>query len=296
MTETPERTVRGMNGLIARRGREAVSPALDVLALLRSRARPAMTARRATGALTIVSYNVHKCVGVDKRFDPARIADVIAETGADILALQEADRRLGRRVGLLDMAAIERRTGLRLLPLPTTPGGHGWHGNALLVRVGQPAGVRRLTLPGGEPRGAVIADLEFPAGRFRVVAAHLGLLKRHRERQAQAILAALAEEAEVPTVVLGDLNEWRPGQRSSLGALERSFGHVRAAPPTFPSRLPVLALDRMFWNRPGLVAAVEAHDTPLARLASDHLPLRARLDPALLAGGSPALDGASEAA
>jgi len=285
-----------MNGLSALRRRGEVLPALAVLATLRARARQPIAVRHVAGSLTIASYNVHKCVGVDKRFDPWRVADVIAETGADILALQEADRRLGRRVGLLDMAAIERRTGLRLVPLSITPGGHGWHGNALLVRVGQLAGVRRLTLPGGEPRGAVMVDLDLPEGRLRLVAAHLGLLKRHRERQASAILAALAEDAEVPTVMLGDLNEWRPGQRSSLGVLERSFGPAEPTPPTFPSRLPVLSLDRMLSNRPGLIGAAEAHDTPLARLASDHLPLRARLDPAILAGGSPALDGVPEAA
>ncbi|MBB5694559.1 endonuclease/exonuclease/phosphatase family protein [Muricoccus pecuniae] len=230
------------------------------------------------GAITVASYNVHKCVGTDKRFDPARVAEVIAELDADILALQEADRRFGRRVGLLDMAGIERRTGLRLVPLSVIPQGHGWHGNALLVRGGHAVRVRRLSLPGGEPRGAVMVDLEMPAGPMRVVAAHFGLLRRHRSRQVDAILDSLSGEDHVPTVMLGDLNEWRPGRRSSLRALEGSFGTARPGPATFPSRMPILSLDRILARPHSLICGLQAHDSPLARIASDHLPLKARLD------------------
>jgi endonuclease/exonuclease/phosphatase family metal-dependent hydrolase len=229
-------------------------------------------------ALTVASYNIHKCVGTDKHFDPARVAEVIAELNADVLALQEVDRRFGRRIGLLNMATIERRTGLQLVPLSTTPQGHGWHGNALLLRTGQVTELRRLALPGGEPRGAAVADLLLPAGPLRVVAAHFGLLRRHRAQQVAAILALLAEAEDMPTLMLGDLNEWRPGPRSSLRALESRFGSAHPGPATFPSRLPLLALDRIFGRPRGLIRAVEAHDTTLARLASDHLPLKAMLD------------------
>ncbi|MFH5925864.1 endonuclease/exonuclease/phosphatase family protein [Roseomonas sp. SXEYE002] len=229
-------------------------------------------------ALTVASYNIHKCVGTDKHFDPARVAEVIGELNADILALQEVDRRFGRRVGLLNMANIQRHTGLRLVPLSTVPQGHGWHGNALLLRAGEVTRLHRLALPGGEPRGAVVADLRLPAGPLRVVAAHFGLLRRHRAQQVAAILSLLAEAEEMPTLMLGDLNEWRPGPRSSLRALETRFGSAHPGPATFPSRLPLLALDRIFCRPRGLIRALEAHDSPLARLASDHLPLKARLD------------------
>lgn len=230
------------------------------------------------GALTIASYNVHKCVGTDKRFDPERVAEVIAELDADILALQEADRRFGRRHGLLDIPALQRRTGLDLMPLSLEPDGHGWHGNALLVRGARALRLRRLVLPGGEPRGAVMADLDLPAGRLRVVSAHLGLLRRHRIQQAEAIIAALAEAEDIPTVMLGDLNEWRPGRRSSLRALEADFADARPGPATFPSRRPLLPLDRILGRPRGLVRGIEPHDSPLARVASDHLPIKARLD------------------
>lgn len=234
------------------------------------------------GCITAASYNVHKCVGMDKRFDPNRIISVIAELNADVLALQEADRRFGQRIGLLDAAALEKRTGLTVLPVADTPGGHGWHGNALLVREGRLLRLRRIDLPGAEPRGALVAELKLPAGRIRVIAAHLGLMRRHRAMQAATLLEVIAEgdrraHTPMPTLLMGDLNEWRPGVPSSLVALERIFGSLAGGAPSFPSRLPFLALDRILGTQ-GIVSAVEAHSTPLARLASDHLPLKARVD------------------
>ena len=273
---------RSMDRLLARLAREGISLPHGVHMTVRRRPAPVprepARSRHADGLITVASYNIHKCIGVDKRFDPSRVADVIAELDADIVALQEADRRFGRRIGLLDMTAIERRTGLRMVPISSAPGGHGWHGNALLIRVGRVAAVRRLALPGGEPRGAVMVDLDLPMGRLRLVAAHLGLLKRHREGQAAAILAALSEGTDAPSVVIGDLNEWRLGRRSSLCLLEKSFGESGPVVPTFPSRLPMLPLDRILVNRRGLIQAVEVHNTALARIASDHLPLSATLN------------------
>ncbi|MGU3401257.1 endonuclease/exonuclease/phosphatase family protein [Brucellaceae bacterium D45D] len=231
------------------------------------------------GDIVIASYNVHKCVGVDKQFDPQRIADVISELDADVVALQEADKRFGERAGLLDLGLLERRHGLLPVPITaTTPKGHGWHGNVLLFREGLVRSVRQLKLPGVEPRGALVADLQFPAGPLRIIAAHLGLLKRSREQQAETILSALQEADTLPTLLIGDLNEWRIGKRSSLAALKPTFDHVATAVPSFPSRFPVFALDRVLGAPHNLVTAVEVHNTPLARIASDHLPLKAHLD------------------
>jgi endonuclease/exonuclease/phosphatase family metal-dependent hydrolase len=102
------------------------------------------------GDLVIASYNIHKCVGSDGRFDPGRIAEVIQEIDADVIALQEADKRFGRRDGLLDLDAIERRTGLVPASVSASTAGHGWHGNALLYRKGDITGIERLKLPGAE--------------------------------------------------------------------------------------------------------------------------------------------------
>ncbi len=226
--------------------------------------------------MTVASYNIHKCVGTDGRFDPGRIAEVIAELDADVVAIQEADKRFGRRQGLLDLAALEG-TGLRLVPTSQASDGHGWHGNALLLKQGEVETMRRLALPGAEPRGAVLVDLALPFGPLRIVAAHLGLLRQVRRWQVRSILEALEDGPPRPTLLLGDLNEWRPGRRSSLHDLRPHFGHVPHALLSFPSYFPVVALDRMIGS-PGLVRGLAVHDSPLAQVASDHLPLKARID------------------
>lgn len=235
--------------------------------------------------LSVASYNVHKCVGTDGQFDPGRVVAVLAELGADLVALQEVDRRFGRRTALLDPARLAQATGLQPLPVSDLPDGMGWHGNALLVRPGTRWQLRRIDLPGAEPRGAVIAELTLPgrADRLRVVAAHFGLLRRCRTRQVETVLAAIGQgkdgrPTDMPTLLLGDLNEWRLNRtRNALTGLEAVFGGVTGGPPSFPSRRPFLRLDRILGCAQAQVLRVEAHDTPLARLASDHLPLKARV-------------------
>ncbi|MBV1798261.1 endonuclease/exonuclease/phosphatase family protein [Siccirubricoccus sp. G192] len=240
-------------------------------------AQPAPAVENPGSGILAASYNVHKCVGADGRFRPDRVAAVLAEIGADLVALQEADRRFGRRTGLIDIAALKRETGLVPLPVSDIPDGLGWHGNAVLVREGSLTRVRRLTLPGAEPRGAVLAESRLPGGPIRAVAAHLGLLRRCRARQVAMILEAIAEGETMPTLLLGDLNEWRP-RAEPLRRLEPVFGPARFSPASFPARLPVLALDRILGWPHGVVERVEVHDTPLARIASDHLPLKARIN------------------
>jgi endonuclease/exonuclease/phosphatase family metal-dependent hydrolase len=108
-----------------------------------------------------------------------------------------------------------------------------------------------------------------------VIAAHLGLLRQSRRRQAKALVHAALHENERPTVLLGDLNEWRVGRRSALQALDPVFGPIHAVVPSFPSRYPVLALDRILANPSALISDIRVHNTPTARVASDHLPVKA---------------------
>ena len=226
---------------------------------------------------TIASYNIHNCVGVDGRFDPGRVAAVIAELDADIVALQEADERLGERHGLLDLGALEKATGLAPLHMPDNGRSHGWHGNLLLARAGKVDAVSTISLPGIEPRGALIVDLDYKGAQLRLIAAHFGLLRRSRSQQARVLCSATHSVAH-PTVLLGDFNEWRVNTRSSLLELMPQFGPLHAILPSFPSRFPLLALDRILARPSHLIASLEVHRSPLARVASDHLPLKARLN------------------
>lgn len=231
----------------------------------------------APGAL-IASYNIHKGVGRDRRFDPHRIAMVIKEIEPDLIALQEADKRFGDRAGLLDMETLKRECGLVPVPLAVSQGGHGWHGNVVLYRQGVVAAAHQLDLPGLEPRGAVVVDLDLPTGPLRIIAAHLGLLRRSRARQVDTLLSAAEPDDGRPVLLMGDFNEWRLGSRSALQGLAPVFGPMQAAIPSFPARFPVWALDRVLAYPQNIISSVTVHDTTLARVASDHLPLKAVVD------------------
>ncbi len=237
------------------------------------------------GQPIIASYNVHKCVGRDRKFDPDRICHVIKEIGADIIALQEADSRFGERTGLLDLGRLERECGLTPVPISASAKAHGWHGNVVLFREGSVRDVHPLRLPGLEPRGALVVELELKqGGTLRIIAAHFGLLRRSRAQQAKALVDLLNMRDEQPTILLGDLNEWRLGNGSSLNTFRDAFGSLPPAVPSFPSGLPVLALDRIISNQEGLIENVTAHDSALSRVASDHLPLKAAICTDILVG------------
>ncbi len=265
----------------------------SILESLRNRKKPLPHANersRPAGTL-IASYNVHKCVGTDGRFDPERISRVIQEIDADVMALQEADSRFGERTGLLDLHRLERETGLVPVPVAGVSKAHGWHGNVVLFKQGKLRDVHQIKLPGLEPRGALIAEIELArGGMLRIVAAHLGLLRRSRAQQAHMIIEMMnSRDEKTPTVLLGDLNEWRLGDRSSLNTFQSAFGPLPAPVPSFPAGLPMLALDRIMANRRGLISSVEVHASPLARVASDHLPIKAMvaLEAAHPAGDEP---------
>lgn len=231
------------------------------------------------GSMLVASYNVHKCVGTDGRFDPERIIEVIREIGPDVIALQEADQRFGERSGLLDLPRLRLETGLMPVPVLHKPKSHGWRGNVLLFREGVVRDVHQVALPGLEPRGALVAEIDLESREgLRIIAAHLGLLRWARRQQADTILDIIGRREDRPTLLMGDFNEWRLGPGSALTRLESVFGPLPAPIPSYPARMPVLSLDRIMANRADLIAEMAVHDTPLARKASDHLPLLARID------------------
>ncbi|HLO75002.1 MAG TPA: endonuclease/exonuclease/phosphatase family protein [Magnetospirillum sp.] len=227
-------------------------------------------------AVALASYNIHRCFGTDGRYAPERTAEVIDALDADIIGLQEVDMRLlvdGR--AQLDFLAESLSFGA--VAGPNIKGRRGKFGNALLTRW-PVRGVRRadLTVRHYEPRGAIVTDLDVAGHPLRVVVAHLGLNAAERRLQVRHLLAALDESGDgTPTVIMGDFNEWRP-TRGALRFIDRRFG-TSLMPRTFPSRLPLLPLDRIWaWPAAGL-KRLSVYATPLSRITSDHLPLRAEV-------------------
>lgn len=224
--------------------------------------------------LRVATYNIHGAVGLDRRHDIGRVARVVTELDADVVALQEVESRQGDDDPL---TVLERQTRLRAVAGPTLLRGAGAYGNALMTR-GQFVEVRRLDLSvrGREPRGALDAVLDCRGVRLRVLATHLGLRPAERRQQIRALLARLAFARCATTVLMGDLNEWFLWGRP-LRWLRAEF-RATPAPATFPSRLPLFALDRV-WVRPrDSLRSLGVHATATARLASDHLPLLATIE------------------
>ncbi|MCB1408789.1 MAG: EEP domain-containing protein, partial [Rhodobacteraceae bacterium] len=204
---------------------------------------------------------------------------VLREIAPDLMALQEVDRRFGDRKGVLDLGELQQATGLVPVPLHDRKGdlAHGWHGNLILARGAEVTDVRLIDLPGLEPRGAIVADLRFGNQPLRVIGAHLGLLRSSRWQQTRRLADEI--DPDMPTLLMGDTNEWRRGPGCSLMPLKHGLDAVSraGAVASFPARRPLLPLDRIIGSNLADLSDLAPHDTPLARLASDHLPLRARV-------------------
>lgn len=221
-------------------------------------------------SLRIVSYNIRKAMGTDRRRDPERIMRIIRSLHADVVVLQEADRRRAPRPSALPLDRIEKETGLRAVPTPSDVS-IGWHGNAVLVRPSAKIDrVEHLTLPGVEPRGAMVADLHIGARQLRVIASHLGLLRPSRKEQLSAMIAHLDACAACPTLIAGDLNEW--SQKVGLGRLAKRFT-IHAPGKSYHARMPVAHLDRIALDQHLTVLQGGVVETPQTRRASDHLPI-----------------------
>ena len=226
--------------------------------------------------IKVASYNIHKGIGLDRMRRPERIIDVLCELDADIIALQEADRRFGARASALPPELILDQSPYVPVELSKRDHSIGWHGNAILVRDAKILSQAHIELPTLEPRGAVVADVRVKGIDVRVVAMHLDLSGFWRRRQARAIIAALEIRPPMSTILMGDLNEW-----SQHGGCLRDFAHhfrVAPTPPSFHTRRPVARLDRIMVDKSLRLASCGAHHSLKSRRASDHLPIWARVD------------------
>ncbi len=228
--------------------------------------------------ITFASYNIHKAVGLDRRRDHERILRILREVDADIVALQEVDRRFGRRMAVLPLEAIHAATDYRPVPLSMKPDSLGWHGNALLVRKGiELIEAAPVPLPVLEPRGAIRADLAIDGRRIRAIGMHLDLSGLRRRHQVRSVLSHCADcDHHVPTVMMGDLNEW-----SQYGGCLQEFHQpswkVLSPGRSFPSRRPIARLDRIIVSAEWQVLGTNVHHSPLSATGSDHLPVFASL-------------------
>ena len=239
--------------------------------------------------LRLMTYNVHGCVGVDRKLDVGRVAAVIGHSRPDIVALQELD--VGRaRSGRMDQAhEIAARVGMRFHFNSAFRVEEEQYGDAILtalphrlVRSGPLPTLPRTRL---EQRGALWVAVQLGGGvELQVINTHLGLVPLEQRGQVRALLGADwtgHPDWRGPAVLMGDLNA--TSRYAVYRALAARFRDVQRGPAgerlarrparTFPSRLPVLRLDHMFLSGRIEVVRVGAVATPLARLASDHLPL-----------------------
>ena len=233
-------------------------------------------------SVRVVTYNIHTCVGVDRRYDPGRIGAVLREIDADIACLQEVGvrRRIGRQAD--QWAYLGQVTGCRVITAASVREHGRRFGNAILTRFPVLAAYSiDLTVAGHPPRSAIDADLLAGDRILRVIATHFGLRAAERRLQANRLMAALgrpqtANRSPADAVLLmGDLNEWR-GRAGAIRSLDRRLGRSAAA-RTFPSWMPMLPLDRIYADGPAVLRDVCVYRSPLTRLASDHLPLVGRL-------------------
>lgn len=225
---------------------------------------------------TVASYNIHKGAGLDRRVDLDRIADVLQEIDADLIGLQEVYRP--QALGLAE------RLGLEVAMGPTRERDGMPYGNAVLTRLAvQGSRIFDLSWPDREPRGGIRLDLRMPDpdtadGLLHLFNVHFGLKIRERAEQVRMLVREHMQDDELsgPRVVVGDLNEWFWFPGAVARALRRELRGPRIR-RTHPAPLPLFPLDRIYWDR-GLDAdGFHVHRSRLARVASDHLPVVARL-------------------
>ncbi len=234
----------------------------------------------------LLTYNVHHCRGQDGKVSPERIADVIAAAGPQIAVLQEVD--VGRRrSGIRDQAQIiADRLNMQPHFHAAIEVGEERYGNAILstfpfriVHAGRLPSVPWI--PYSEPRSALWATVTIEDAELQLFSTHLGLTPVEQRFQIDALLGhewLKSHQKSGPQLLAGDFNAG-PGsltyRRLTHALRDARVLSLSPATPTFPAIWPRLTIDHIFVNSAVDVSHVETVANPLARIASDHLPLLA---------------------
>jgi endonuclease/exonuclease/phosphatase family metal-dependent hydrolase len=227
-------------------------------------------------AIVAATYNIHYSIGTDRRFAPTRIADVILGLNADVVALQEVGWHYRGCAGVDQFELLGELTGYTVHAGLVRYHQDAHFGNAILTRA--PTRETRaldLSVRLRAPRGALIAEFGSGADAFRVVNVHLGLDPWERRAQVARLMASLDEAETVPTLLLGDFNEWRRTP-TYLDPIEQQFPECGLA-DSYHARRPMLPFDRVYLSSQFDLVHSHAVDSPATRQASDHLPVVATI-------------------
>lgn len=227
---------------------------------------------RSDGTIRVMTWNIHGALGRNPRFDLMHVVELIRKWNPDIVALQEVDSRRAFADGINPFEFLPGAIGVYGIGAKSLTTKDGDYGQMLISRWPmEKHEVRDISFPEREPRRAIRAEVETPFGPLIVVATHLGLSMRERRGQAHGLIELAAGNG--PAIVIGDFNDWF-WAGSVRKVLSRTFGG-RTRFRTFPSRFPLLRLDRIYC-RPR-AALVASYVDRAARAISDHLPVIADL-------------------
>ena len=223
----------------------------------------------------IVTYNIHSGVGRDKQHDYKRIGQFLANSGADIVLLQEMDTRPVERDTAQDIEDICANNTFKLIPSPAIRESNGWYGNAILTRFDVlKHDTVDVSQKGRQPRNVQIVELKTEKTPLTVVNTHKGLKKLERRSQFSMLhehLSHLLEERKKPLFLAGDFNEWQFFSKAFKG-LNQLLSQQKIG-ATFPSQFPVFSLDRVWVTEDIEVKSCRKLKNAKTRVYSDHLPV-----------------------
>ncbi len=237
----------------------------------------------------VVTYNIHKCCGLDRRVRPARIVEVLREIDADVIALQEILSVEGERREANQLCFIAEELECEYRAGENRKLRGGSYGNATLSRLPIAGNTHNydLTWRGREGRGCLQTEVEADARKLQIFNVHLGTAFLERRFQARRLIEVLngkeghesseSERRTTPRIMLGDFNEWTRGLASRLLASHMESADLRAhlaRRRTYPGILPLLHLDHVYYDASALeLLNLSLHRSRTALIASDHLPL-----------------------